>query len=264
MPARLRNTRIVVGSTIALLLVAATTVSSSMTPGSSSPPDTITAEAAALAVDPGGVDPAGPAAPAIVPRTEWDPNGLCPVSDGSASAPERIHLHHTHIPVVERPEEVAGAMQSICRAHRERGFSEVGYHYAVDPFGRVWQARGPLPGDADGDVREGAHAQGFNEGSVGVVLIGDFDVAPPTAEALEATTDLLAWLSGRYDLDPTTTLGAVSTGGPATRFPEGTEVELHTIAGHRDTGSGTSCPGEHLYRLLPDIRASVAERLAEA
>lgn len=259
MPARLRCTRLVVGLT-ALLLVAASSAATSTAPVASTPLGT--ADAAALAAAPGGIAPAGPAAPDIIPRTEWDPTGRCPASDGSTTAPERIHLHHTHVPVVEAPREVPRAMRSICRAHQRRGFDEIGYHYAVDPFGRIWQARGPLPGETGRAVREGAHAQGFNDGSVGVVLIGDFDVAPPSREALAATTDLLAWLAGRYELDPTATVGAESTGGSATRFPEGTHVELPTVAGHRDTGSGTSCPGEHLYRLLPDLRAAVADRLA--
>ncbi len=200
-------------------------------------------------------------APTVVPRSEWDPAGDCPFVGGDRSVPERVQLHHTHIPVVEAPDETPEALQSICRSHRDR-FSDFGYHYAIDPYGKIWQGRGPMPEDVGGPVRNGAHAQGFNEASMGVALIGDFDEAPPTAEALEATTALLAFLADAYDMDPGATVGTESTGGNATRFPEGTHVELPAIAGHRDTGKDTSCPGEHLYELLPEIRQAVAERLA--
>lgn len=209
----------------------------------------------------GDVASDGVTAPTIVPRSKWDPAGDCPFVGGSRSTPERVQLHHTHIPVVNAPDETPAALQSICRSHRDR-FADFGYHYAIDPYGRIWQGRGPMPEDMGGAVREGAHAQGFNERSMGVALIGDFDEAPPSPEAIQATVELLAFLADTYDMDPGSTVGTESTGGSATRFPEGTHVELPAIAGHRDTGSNTSCPGEHLYELLPELRRAVAERLA--
>lgn len=221
-----------------------------------------TSEAVGLVAVEGDVRPAGPPVPHVVPRREWDPAGTCPASSEERTRPQRIHLHHTHIPVVEAPGEVPEAMRSICRQHHERGMSDVAYHYAIDPWGTIWQARGPLPSLLDTSVVTGAHAQGFNDGSIGVVLIGDYDVAPPTAEAMEATTALLAFLSWHFDLDPLATVAAESTGGPKTRFPEGTHVELHAINGHRDTGKDTACPGEHLYARLPSLREAVAGRLA--
>lgn len=245
-----------------VLLLAATVAPTPVAPAERTQPGA----AALAAVD--GVRPADapatPRAPAVVPRTEWDPTGECPVSTGRRTRPRRIQLHHTHVPVVHAPDEVPGALASICGSHQERGFSEIGYHYAIDPFGTIWQGRGPMPDAMSEKVRNGAHAQGFNDNSMGVVLIGDFDEAPPSAEALEATEQLLAFLAGQYDMDPSASVGAESTGGPATRFDEGEVVDLPAIAGHRDTGLNTSCPGEHLYALLPQLREAVAERLDRA
>lgn len=240
----------------ALLMVAAATA-----PPAADPP--ATGRSAALVADPDARS-ARPAAPDVVPRGTWDPAGTCPVGRGERTQPRRIHLHHTHLPVVGAPDEVPGAMQAICRTHRRRGFDDLGYHYAVDPFGTIWQGRGPLPEDLRRRVRTGAHAQGFNDGSIGVVLIGDFDVAPPTPEALAATEELLAFLAGHFDMDPQATVTARSTGGPSTRFAEGARVDLPAIAGHRDTGRDTACPGAHLYALLPQLRERVAARLAAA
>ena len=153
-------------------------------------------------------------------------------------------------------------MRLICKAHLARGFDEIGYHYAVDPFGRVWQGRGPLPGQITTQVRNGAHAQGFNDNAVGVVFIGDFQQVEPTPAAMSAAADLVAFLADQYDIDPEGTVPAVSTGGSKTRFASGTRVVLPAIDGHRDTGAGTLCPGERLYRRLPDLRRTVAERVA--
>lgn len=200
----------------------------------------------------------GPVVPDLVPRSAWDPKGTCPPGGGQPTTPRRIQLHHTHVPVVDRPAEVPEALRSVCRTHRNRGFSDIGYHYAIDPSGTVWQGRGPRLTELGDAVRQGAHAQGFNAQSLGVVLIGDFDAAPPTPEARRALVELLALLSTHFQLDPTSQVATVSTGGPVTRFAEGVEVELPAIAGHRDTGSGTACPGEHLYALLPEIRSEVA------
>lgn len=210
-----------------------------------------------------GVSTDGPAPPApdVVSRRAWDPDGTCTIEKGAATRPMRIHLHHTHEPVVARPDEVPRALQSICRSHIERGFGGIGYHYAVDPFGRVWQGRGPLPPKLPERVRNGAHAQGFNDNSLGVVLVGDFEEAPPATDAMIALEALLAHLVWRYDIDPLATVRARSTGGSATRYAQGQRVDLPAVCGHRDTGAGTACPGQALYARLPQVRAGVVRRL---
>lgn len=201
-----------------------------------------------------------PPLPDVVPRADWDDGG-CTIDTGRRSRPERVHLHHTHVPTVAHPREVPEALRSICASHRARGFGGIGYHYAVDPFGRTWQGRAPLPARLTERVLQGAHAQGFNHRSLGVVLIGDHDVAAPTPEATLALESLLAFLAWRYDIHPDDTVRVRSTGGGATRFAEGESVELPVVCGHRDTGADTACPGAHLYALIPRIRDGVVRRL---
>ena len=191
-------------------------------------------------------------APRVIPRTEWDPAGTCPVSTGTRTAPHRITVHHTHAPVVESRGEVPRAMRLICKAHMGRGFDEIGYHYAIDPFGRIWQGRGPLPGEITQQVRNGAHAQGFNDNAIGVVFIGDFQQAKPPRAAMLAAADLMAFLADQYDIDPEATVPAVSTGGPKTRFASGARVVLPAIDGRRTPGPG-AVPGR-----APVPRAALA------
>lgn len=249
------------------LLLAASAVAPRAARAPQHPP--VAHSAALLSFSSGGVRPAGPAPrapelPVVLPRTEWDPRGNFPRSSGRRTRPARIHLHHTHEPTVSSPGEVAEALRSVCRSHRQRGFDDIGYHWAIDPYGRIWATRGTALEDLGERVRNGAHAQGFNDNSLGVVLIGDHEVTAPTAEATRALEQLVAWLVWRYDLDPHGTVPAVSTGGPSTRFAEGQRVTLPVLAGHRDTGAGTACPGQHAYDMLPSLRNAVATRLAEA
>lgn len=267
MPARTQFplTRRTFGATT--LLLAASAVAPRAARAPQHPP--VARSAALVSFPSSGIRPVGPAPgapepPTVLPRSEWDPRGSFPRSSGKRTRPARIHLHHTHEPTVSSPDEVAGALRSVCRSHRRRGFDDIGYHWAIDPYGRVWSARGTTLDDLGERVRNGAHAQGFNDNSLGVVLIGDHERTAPTAEATRALEQLVAWLTWRYDLDPHATVPAVSTGGPSTRYEEGRRIRLPVLAGHRDTGAGTACPGRYAYDLLPSLRDAVATRLAEA
>ena len=53
------------------------------------------------------------------------------------------------------------------------GWNDIGYNFLVDRYGQVFEGR---YGGIDRNVI-GAHAQGFNTGSVGVALIGNYQSA---------------------------------------------------------------------------------------
>ena len=260
-------TRLVLMLSALLMVATAATTGApalpSVTAGDAGAVRAVGGEAALVAVEGvGEVRPAGAPAPEVRPREAWDPNGGCAPSRGRSTPPQRITVHHTHEPTVDEPGQVKRAMRLICRAHQTRGFDEIGYHYAIDPWGRIWQARGPMPGEITDLVRNGAHAQGFNDNSIGVVFIGDYEQDRPPEAAVEAAAQLMTFLADQYGIAPEGVAQATSTGGPNTRFPEGTTIDLPHIAGHRDTGDGTDCPGQHLYALLPWFRQEVASRLA--
>jgi hypothetical protein len=101
----------------------------------------------------------------------------------------------------------------------------------------------------------GAHALGFNAGSAGVALIGNYSTATVTPAARAALVSLLAWRLDVAHVDPRSRVVRVSAGNP--RYPPGTAVTLNAISGHRDTYP-TSCPGSSLYAQLPAIRTAVA------
>lgn len=55
-------------------------------------------------------------------------------------------------------------VNEVRRWHKERGWSDVGYHYLIDRDGTVVEGR-PIE-------RTGAHVKGHNKGSVGISLFG--------------------------------------------------------------------------------------------
>lgn len=152
-------------------------------------------------------------------------------------------VHHTATSNDYGPEEADDVVRAIYAYHvRSRGFDDIGYNFLIDRYGRVYEGRA-------GGVTEpvvGAHAAGFNEGSVGVALIGHFQQTPPASAALDALDRLLAWRLDLAHVDPESTTVEIAGGGRTNRYEEGTRVELPRIIGHRTTGS-TVCPGDLLF-----------------
>ncbi len=192
-------------------------------------------------------------APPILPRLAWGANEtLRRAPPRYAPALEFAVVHHTAGSSGYRPADSAAMVRAIQLYHvKGNGWNDVGYNFLVDKYGRVFEGR------RGGTTRNviGAHAGGFNTGSVGVAVIGNHESAPIGARARAALVRLLAWRLDVAHVDPLSTLTVLS-GGNA-RFPPGVPVFLRAVSGHRDTGF-TSCPGGGLYRQLGRIAASVA------
>ncbi len=76
--------------------------------------------------------------------------------------------------------QVPAMLRSIYYFHTYvRGWNDIGYNFAVDAYGRIWEARA---GGIDQPV-VGAQAGGYNFESFGAVLLGDFSATLPTAAA---------------------------------------------------------------------------------
>lgn len=75
---------------------------------------------------------------------------------------------------------------------RERGWSDIGYHYLVRRDGTIHPCR-PV-------ARSGAHVAGVNSRSVGICLSGDGEVGPATKDQYAAAIGLTAELMIKYDV----------------------------------------------------------------
>ncbi|HZR91075.1 MAG TPA: FlgD immunoglobulin-like domain containing protein [Gaiellaceae bacterium] len=193
--------------------------------------------------------------PPIVPRSAWDTTDL-PRRGKRRYAPavRLVIVHHTATPNGYTAAQTAAIVRAIDLYHvKANGWDDIGYNFLVDRYGQVFEGR------SGGITRNviGAHALGFNTGSVGVSVIGNFMTAQPTAAALGALERLVAWRLDLAHVDPASRVTYVSNGGE--RYRRGRQVTLRAVSGHRDTGF-TDCPGTYLYPLLGQI-ARAAERI---
>ena len=214
--------------------------------------------AAALPLVATGLD-AGPGQPPIIARAAWARGGAPPRFPPAYGSVKLAFVHHSEGPNGYRAADVPSILMSIYQFHRfVRGWNDIGYNFAIDAFGRIWEARA---GGVDAPV-SGAQAGGYNYASTGVVILGTFIGVLPPAAALAALERLLAW---KLSVHGSPVLGRVGVrvdpnGAEFTRFAPDELVSLPRVAGHRD-GDQTACPGSALYARLPSMRPRVA-RLA--
>jgi hypothetical protein len=193
-------------------------------------------------------------APAIVPRSGWNADEKIRRNTPSFASGVRLALvHHTAGANGYTAAQSPAIVRAIELYHvKGNGWNDIGYNFLVDRFGTVFEGRF---GGIDKNVI-GAHAEGFNTGSVGVAVMGEYSSLAVSATARDSLAKLLAWRLDLAHVDPVSTLSFIS-GGNA-RFPAGLPVFLRTVSGHRDTGF-TDCPGTALYNLLNGITGDVAK-----
>jgi hypothetical protein len=191
--------------------------------------------------------------PQIVPRPEWRANeAITRAPPRYATSVSLAIVHHTAGTNAYNPSASAAIVRGIELYHvRGNHWNDIGYNFLVDRYGQVFEGRA---GGIDRNV-VGAQAQGFNSGSVGVALIGNYNTGNVTSAERKALVSLLAWRLDVAHVDPLGTVDWVSGGNP--KYKAGKTVELRAVSGHRDTGF-TSCPGTRLYSQLPSIAAAVA------
>lgn len=183
-------------------------------------------------------------------RSSW---GARPPKDtGYGTTVKLAVVHHSDSPNSYSPADVPGILRSIQAYHMDtRGWSDIAYNFVVDKFGGVWEGRA---GGIDRSVI-GAHAQGFNTNTVGVMVIGDYTQTTPTAAALESVARVIGWKMALFASNPSSTVAYTSGGSP--KFPAGQVVYLPGVVGHQDVGL-TDCPGS-IEASLNQIRSRAQE-----
>lgn len=148
-------------------------------------------------------------------------------------------VHHTAQNLSDDQRSGTERMRALYQYHTvNRGWGDIGYHYVINTDGRIYEGR------AGGKNVVGGHAYCNNIGTIGVALMGNFDLTTPSATQTKSLQWLLASLAETYNLDLTSQVSFHGLQRPA-------------IIGHRDLLS-TDCPGFSLYGGLPQILAHVA------
>jgi len=216
------------------------------------------ARAAALPLSLTGLQ-AGPGQPPIIARSAWARGGAPPAVAPEYGRVQLAFVHHTENQDGYSAAAVPEMLLSIYQFHRfGRGWHDIGYNFAIDRFGRIWEARA---GGIDEPVI-GAQAGGYNAYSTGIAILGSYGAQRISAAALSALEHLLAWKLSLHGApcEGRVTVRVTAKGAVYSRFPAGARVSLPRVAGHRDADS-TDCPGDALYGQLTGTRHGAA-RLA--
>ena len=128
----------------------------------------------------------------VLARNKWARGGPIPQRMNRMSPIRYITIHHDGMaPFFEIDQtSTAARIEAIRRAHRGRGWGDIGYHFVVDRAGRVWEAR-PIS-------YQGAHVKDHNHANIGVVALGNFDQQQPSRAQLNTVQHLLGELMSSY------------------------------------------------------------------
>jgi hypothetical protein len=192
--------------------------------------------------------------PPIIPRAAWGAASVPPRAAPQYGVVQMAFVHHTVTANNYTPDQSASMVLAIAKYHRDtNGWNDIGYNFLVDRYGQVFEGRA---GGVDQAVI-GAQAQGYNDQSTGVAVLGTFSDEPIPEPAMAAVAQLLGWKLSLHGVPCEGGLTVISGGGSLNRYGAGTPVALQRISGHRD-GDATECPGTTLYAQLPTLRQRAA------
>ncbi len=172
--------------------------------------------------------------PIIVARAEWNaraPNHEAPnefgfaqtatdsewyvYPDDLAEVYNTLAIHHSAALLFTNE-----TMLDVQKLHMDKnGWADIGYHFGIDRNGTIYEGR-------DIHVR-GASVAGYNTGTIGVVVMGNFQIDSPLDVQLAASSALVNWLAFTY--------------------------RLTHLVGHYEFNPESVCPGENMKTHLDTI-----------
>lgn len=192
--------------------------------------------------------------PQIITREQWRANPSYLDWDEKYSPLKAVVVHHTASKNNYTAEQAPGIVAGIYYYHAKTlKWGDIGYHFLVDRFGKIYQGRA---GDMN-RVNEGGHSYGFNMGTVGIAMIGNFMEEQPTDAALDSVAKLAAWKLKTGKLDPHTFI----TEKKSHLKPGYSEVSGYVLDGHR-AWNYTACPGNAFWPRMGEVRDQVKDLIA--
>jgi hypothetical protein len=133
----------------------------------------------------------------VQPRSAWRPLAVNQRNLDRMQPPRRVTIHHSAMYFRDtRPQAAAAQIARIQREHmRNRDYGDIGYHFLIDPSGRIWEGRKL--------AYQGAHASGDNNiSNIGICLLGNFvrqqSGQGPTAQQVDAMEQLVVQMMRHY------------------------------------------------------------------
>lgn len=167
----------------------------------------------------------GPVSAEVLPRSVWTSEPPIMSRADPMRVVSRITVHHDGMsPFYSTVQsEAARRLEAIRRAHIGQGWADIGYHFAIDPAGRVYACR-PV-------AIQGAHVKDQNPGNLGVMVMGNFEQQAPTAAATATLESFVAAMMRQF------------------------RVGVRSVHTHREL-SATACPGRSLQQRMVQARAA--------
>ncbi len=175
--------------------------------------------------------------PTIYSRSDW--GARSPGSMNSRGTGNYLIFHHTawnfnSTNINTTKQEI----KDIQDEHMDgNGWSDIAYHYIIDPAGRIWAGRAAN--------KEGAHTSSYNN-NLGIVVLGDFEgfwgvgANSLTTASYNAMCSLSKYLMYKYSLD------------------------LPGAYCHKDFYD-TACPGKNMeYYVWDDLRGHLSTYMQES
>ena len=195
--------------------------------------------------------------PRVITRAGWGADesirGSGPTVDAKLVA---ATVHHTAGANNYSQAEAPGIVRGIYKYHTQTlGWGDVGYNALVDKYGNIYEGRyGGLTNNV-----QGAHAGGFNKGTFGISMMGDYSAVHPTQAMINSVGAMIGWRLRVAGVNPSGKATLVSQGYRSAKFGAGESANLPTIFAHRDVGD-TTCPGAAGYAQMDRIRDIAAQK----
>lgn len=150
-----------------------------------------------------------------------------------------LTVHHSALVIKDDPRPAVERVRALYKYHAvTNGWGDVGYNFLIDEEGKVYEGR------LGGKYVVGGHAYCNNVGTLGIVMMGNFEIEQPSDAQAKALQRLLASLAKDYNIDVTK---SVQFHGRKFDSP---------IVRHRDLLS-TLCPGYYLSEAFGQVVKNV-------
>ena len=163
-------------------------------------------------------------------------------------------VHHTAGTNSYTAAQSASIVRGIYHYHAiTREWGDIGYNFLVDKYGQVFEGRAGSVAAPAGQMPEAGHARGFNRGTLGISVLGDYTTLYAPDSILQTMARVIAWKFDAAGIDMSTPSGFISPG--TAHRPKG--QNLPRVFAHRDVGN-TTCPGNNIYARIPQLHERVA------
>lgn len=193
--------------------------------------------------------------PDVVTRAGWGANESARCR-GTTIDDETIAatVHHTAGSNNYSQAASPGIMRGMYDYHaRTLGWCDIGYNAVVDKFGTIYEGR---YGGLDKGV-QGAHVGGFNKGTFGISMMGNYDTTQTTPAMINSVGEMIGWKAAVAGFDPQGKNNYYTNGFSGSKFSAGTTANLPNIFAHRDAHYN-ACPGQYGYAQMDNIRSIAA------